>query len=280
LVALAAEPVPSRPTLLPGEYPVATFDLYRGSGKKVHGCMFVAFGPGIKPDDLEVKYVKENSVEISIKGTGDALVCSGFYSPGRRTSALAATFRFYDANRWTFEDIDQRAHLRALATPLPQTSQSPGARPRDAARCVVDGAVYPDYMCPQELQAPVAAAQAEPEVESSPRLPDMQPGRWNFTGGERELCGDPFMNIRGELGRVAELQKMGCSVTSTSTGPRTMAVVVDCPATAVSADGSRMVLAGRTSISVTSPTPQIFTLDLQARDGKRHHVRGVRAGDC
>ncbi len=232
----SAEPVPSKPTLLPGEYPVGNFDLYRGSGRKMHGCMFVAFGPGIKPEDLDVKYVKENSVEIAIKGTSDVLLCSGFYAPGRRSSAPLATFRFYDANRWTFEDIDKRANLRALATPMPQSSPPTGPRPGDyVGRCVVDGVLYPDSACPKGATKDRQKLAAAPE-----RKPDAP----------------------------------------SSAGPRSVSLVVDCPATAVSADGSRTIERGRTSVSVSSPNPQSLILELQMRDGQRRRVTGARVGDC
>ncbi len=277
----SAEPVPSKPTLLPGEYPVGNFDLYRGSGRKMHGCMFVAFGPGIKPEDLDVKYVKENSVEIAIKGTSDVLLCSGFYAPGRRSSAPLATFRFYDANRWTFEDIDKRANLRALATPMPQSSPPTGPRPGDyVGRCVVDGVLYPDSACPKgatkDRQKLAAAPERKPDA---PRLPEVQPGRWKFTG-EPEHCGDPLENIRRELAASEEVRKLGCAVTTSSAGPRSVSLVVDCPATAVSADGSRTIERGRTSVSVSSPNPQSLILELQMRDGQRRRVTGARVGDC
>jgi hypothetical protein len=279
--AQSAEPIPSKPTLLPGEYPVSRFDLFRGSGRKMHGCMFVAFGPGIKPEDLDVKYVKENSVEIAIKGTNDALLCSGFYAPGRRSSAPLANFRFYDANRWTFEDIDKRANLRGRATPMPQSPPPTGPRSGDyAGRCVVDGVLYPDSACPKGAAKDRQKFAAAPERKlDAPRLPEVQSGRWNLTG-EPEYCGDPLQNIRREIAASEEARKVGCAVTTSSAGSRRFSLVVDCPAPAVSADGSRTFTRGQASISVSSPNPQSLILDLQMKDGQHRRVTGTRVGDC
>ena len=250
--AQSAEPLPCNPTLLPGEYADCNFDLYRGSGTKFSGCMFVAFGPGIKPEDLDVRYVKENSFEIAIKGTNDVLVCNGFYSPGRRSSAPYANFRFYDANRWTFDDIDKRANVRGLATDT--------ERPSDPGGCVVNGVSYPDSACP------------------AVRLPGLKPGRWQVTE-KPEHCGDPLEEIRMGLASLDDLRNFGCTMTTSSTKARTT-VVVDCPATVVSADGSRTAPKGRTLISVSSPNPQSFIFELKNRDEPLMRATGTRVGDC
>jgi len=267
---------PANAVVLPGEYPVIRFDLARGAGTHWHSCIGqTTFGPGIAPDDLEVTYVQENSFKIAIKGTEDALICGGFYPPPLRQAAHRAIFRFFDANRWSFEDIDRRTNLRQRATlaGAPMLAAAP-------VKCVVDGKIlYTEGECPKGGK-PAAIAGSQPEV------PAVQRGLWKLSGSfgdgptPSEYCGDPLEALTKDLGRAHELHSLGCSIRTTSTAPRHFNVIRDCPADRVSADGSRRIQKGRVSIDVTAPTQQSFTIRTEGVASTPQVLRGTRIGDC
>jgi hypothetical protein len=256
----AADPAKAQtpgPVLLPGEYAVSRFDFARGSGTTLHSCAgHVTIGPGIGPSDLEVTYVKENSIRIALKGTSDAMLCMGFYAPARRRLAEGTVFRFYDANRWSFEDIDRRANLRAQATQA--VAQMRSGRP--AASAWLAGA---------------------------PPLPNMMDGRWslavtvNGRSEQREECGDPLAMVKQQVSELAAVEELGCSARTASSGARNFSLVVDCPADRVDANGSRFVRKGQATLIVTSPTPQSFSMTAAAPAmNYRETVDAVRVGDC
>ncbi len=305
LVAHAADPSDKgaslpKPVLLPGEYAVTRFDLTRGMGQKWHSCLgHTTIAPGIAPGDLEVTYVQENSIKIAIKGTGDALICRGFYIPPMRELAHKTVFRFYDANRWNFDDIDRRANLRALAPPPlagsysgPVPAPAPASAPAPVAsstmpfsKCVgTDGKItYMEGPCPNSSKS--AASGTAPG--NTPALPAVQPGLWkikvNRNGNENQTdhCGDPLENIAREISQAPSVRDLGCESRASSSAARSYSMVVDCPADRVSADGSRSVKKGQTTLSVTSPTQQSVTVSVSStQSGLRETMQGVRVGNC
>lgn len=291
---------PPKPVLLPGEYPVTRFDLSRGSGTKGHSCIgHTTFGPGIAPEDLEVTYVMHNSIRIAIRGTDDALVCRGFYVPALRAVAHRSVFRFFDANRWSFEDIDQRANLRTLAPPAPAgrisgaaPAPTPGqglaAAPASSQgnKCIVNGKVlYTDSECPKGARRERAVPGVQPG--DAHKLPAMQRGLWKLTASvngdatQSERCGDPLEDVSAYLSRVNESSKLGCTVRTTSASPRSLSLMIDCPGDRVSEDGSRSVRKARASIAFDSPSAQSFTFNAERTDDNwRESLRGVRVGNC
>jgi hypothetical protein len=245
-----------------------------------------------------VTYVKENSIRIAIKGTGDALVCNGFYTPPMRDLANKTVFRFYDANRWSFEDIDKRTNLRALATPASAGQSSrPAPAPTPAPsrvaassstqifKCVGTGGkvTYTATPCPDKTNPRQQGA----APASAPALPTVQRGLWklksNHNGSESQSdhCGDPLENFAMQLRQISQVQKMGCTARTASSAPRNFSMIVDCPTDWVSADGSQSRKKGQTNMSLDSPTPQSFTMNLRSTSSDvRETVQGVRVGSC
>lgn len=290
---------PSKPVLLPGEYAVSSFDLARGVGAKWGSCVgHVTIGPGIAPSDLELTYFKENSFRMAIKGTGDVLVCAGFYTPSSRDLAHKTVFRFYDANRWSFEDIDKRVNLRALATPATQSAgPAPAPTPSQAApvtsisaskifKCTgTDGRItYTADPCPGSNNAkPQSKA---PTTVHNP--PTVQRGLWiikysrNGEESQLEHCGDPFEKMAQELQQTPQMQKAGCSYRTASPAPRSYRLTIDCPADWVSANGSERIKKGQVHLSIDSPTPQSFSMSqrLTAPPSTHLSLQGVRVKDC
>lgn len=296
---------PPKPVLLPGEYAVSRFDLARGSGTNWRSCIgTTTIGPGIAPTDLEVTYVKENSFRIAIKGTGDAIVCRGFYAPTTRELAHMTIIRFYDANRWTFEDIDKRTNLRARATPASVGQSGPAPTPGPAPapaptpwsstpsssssqilKCVgPDGRVtYTATPCPgtkeQKPQSTVSGGLPVP--------PTVQHGRWkikfrsNGDASEFEECGNPLEKIASEFQTLPQVKQKGCTFRTASPSPRNVSVSVDCPVDWVSADGSQSIMKGQTNTTIDSPTPQSFSMSMRSTArGTQDTIQGTRIGDC
>lgn len=294
------------------EISAQTFDLTRGSGAKQRSCMgATVFGPGIGPEDLEVTYVKYNSIKFAIKGTEDSILCGGFYIPSLREIARNATFRFSDGTTWTFEDIDKRTNLRALATPVP-AAQSNGPAPspppnfvfgKDVTgpapaptsnraigrlnKCVANGKVlYTDGDCPKgttpERSAPGTAS------GNAPILPTLQRGSWklniNINGNTTlsDYCGDPLEWISQYVSEDLDAARnFGCTVRTTFSAPGSYRIVVDCPSDGVSENGSRRVQKGRTELNVFSPSAQSITYDFTRTAGNsRQIVQGTRVGSC
>lgn len=192
------------------------YDLDRGIGSRIHGCMHVAVAPGIKPDDVNIVYVKHNSIKVEIRGSEDSLLCMGFYAPARRKTAELANFRFQDGTVWKFDEIAKRSNLRALADPedpkrlnevtpasvsrsgvgyvqaplLSADLQRAGFRSDGSlaffrvamTKCVVEGKVlYTDGNCPG---GPSAKSAAKPGASSSTvasSIPILQRGIWKAT---------------------------------------------------------------------------------------------------
>jgi hypothetical protein len=261
----------------------AVIDLDRGFGVRRGTCRYVTFGLGVKPRDLDVTYVPHNSFQIAIKGTQDSLLCKGFYSPALRQYADSAVFVFADGTKWTFDDIDRMAQVRARATAPGRNTHEPQAtapasssgRGSVGNKCVLNGGVtYTDGPCP-------AGSKQESAAENAAGVPQLQPGLWKITGADnREHCGDPLEKTARDVSRLDESRKMGCTVRTSSGAPRTYTVVVNCPQTVVSPDGSRSIDRGQASVSISSPNPQSFTMDTHLKDGRRQRVRGVRIGEC
>lgn len=192
------------------------YDLDRGIGSKIHGCMHVAVAPGIKPDDVNIVYVKHNSIKVEIRGSDDSLLCMGFYAPARRKTAELANFRFQDGTVWKFDEIAKRSNLRALADPEDPKRLNEGApasvsRPSVAyastqfvsaalqkasfssdgspvfyrvamTKCVVDGKVlYTDGNCPGGPSAKSTAKPGATTSTAAPSIPTLQRGIWKAT---------------------------------------------------------------------------------------------------
>lgn len=248
-VARVLEPKP-----VADELAVGLFTLARGAGTVSRGCAFVTFGPRIAPQDLDVRYIEHNSIRIAIRGTRDALLCSGFYTPAGRQVAHQAQFRFYDGTSWTFEDIDRRTNLRARV--LAATEAASGARA------------------------------APPVASAVPVLPTVERGLWklksntNGTPALEDYCGDPLENIGVETSRIRAMESLGCRVQSTSSSSRTISMVIQCP-DAVSKNGSMRVREGRTELRLASPSPTSFSLQYRrVQDGFHQTIEGKRVGGC
>lgn len=215
------------------------YDLTRGEGAKTHSCLGLRLGPEISLTDIDLAYVKHNSIKLRIKGTTDSVLCVGFFSPARRNIALKTSFRFADGTVLTFEDIDKRTNLRALASPMlpgdppgnmpaqgprlgntyapgPAAAAPPASGPGGAAgtstqstgrqpkKCMINGKVtYTDGEC---LDGAEKKANP-PRIESArlPPLPVLQSGMWklsvnnNGTTTMTDFCGDPLDFFRKDF---------------------------------------------------------------------------------
>lgn len=151
------------------------YDFTRGSGAKHHPCLGLRLGPEITPTNLDLAYVKHNSIKIKVRGTNDSILCVGFFSPARRSMALKTNFHFFDGTIWTIDDIDKRTNIRALASPM-LPGDPPGNTPAQAPR---PGASY------TPIPAPAAAPAAAPAGEA--RGP-VQPSKSNRATGQPKKC--------------------------------------------------------------------------------------------
>ena len=227
--------------------------LERGSGAKITSCAVVVFAPNVKPDDLEVNYVKHNSVRIAVKGTGDYILCPGFYAPARRNLAHSSTLRFSDGTVWKFDDLDKRGNLRAQAVSA----------------------------LPVQREVPPAGKPIT--------LPSVQHGSWRLTGlvdgkpAEVDHCGDP---LDGFSRTVTEAQQQsngesGCVARVLTSTAQNFNMTVDCPVDWVSEDGSKMTLKGRSELTIAARSPQSFTYTLTKLIGNRRvTMQGARTGAC
>lgn len=116
-------------------------------------------------------------------------------------------------------------------------------------------------------------------------LPTVQDGQWllksklNGEPHETEICGNPLTKVAAAIAAAQQTEKLGCSVRIASPVPRTVSVVVDCPADRVSEDGTRRVRKGVTELTVNSGSMQSVMIDLR-RDGHRETVDAERVGNC
>jgi hypothetical protein len=116
-------------------------------------------------------------------------------------------------------------------------------------------------------------------------LPTVQQGEWvlksKVDGQPREsrLCGNPLDRVAAAIDAAREAEKLGCGVRIDAHVPRTVNVVVDCPADRASADGARRVRKGVTELSVNAASMQSVWIDLR-RDGRRETIDAERVGDC
>jgi hypothetical protein len=69
------------------------YDLMRGAGANTHNCLGLRLGPEISLTDIDLVYVKHNSIKLRIKGTADSVLCVGFFSPARLRNLLADSRR-------------------------------------------------------------------------------------------------------------------------------------------------------------------------------------------
>jgi hypothetical protein len=116
-------------------------------------------------------------------------------------------------------------------------------------------------------------------------LPTVQQGEWvlkskvNGQPRESRLCGNPLDKVAAAIDAARETEKLGCSVRIDSHVPRTVNVVVDCPADRASGDGARRVRKGVTALSVNAASMQSVWIDLR-REGHHETVDAERMGDC
>jgi hypothetical protein len=140
---------------------------------------------------------------------------------------------------------------------------------------------------------PPAAKSAEAKKDSkkgsSSRLapsivPQMPPGKWkvrytrNGRTRESETCGNPIDGFEKEIRSYSENNKWGCTMTTKSTGPRSMTAVYDCPSDR-SPDG-RPVTKGRSEFSLISASPQSFMIEMTSTIYPGYVMEGTRIGDC
>jgi hypothetical protein len=116
-------------------------------------------------------------------------------------------------------------------------------------------------------------------------LPTVQSGKWllksklNGAPHETTLCGNPLDKVAAAIAAARETEALGCSVRVTSPVPRATRVVVECPATRVSADGLRRVSKGRSELTVSAVSMQAVMIDLW-RPGHHESVAAQRVGAC
>jgi hypothetical protein len=127
-------------------------------------------------------------------------------------------------------------------------------------------------------------AQARPGVAGLAPIPEVQPGKWKvrFTRDGRtsdeEQCGNPIDGFNKEVREYAANTRWGCTMTSTSTGPRSVLVVYNCPSDRAP-DGTP-VTKGRTELTVVSPSPQSFRIEMKSTAWGGHVMEGARVGNC
>ena len=108
---------------------------------------------------------------------------------------------------------------------------------------------------------------------SAQQLPDLQPGKWKLSGmNDATTCGHPLKSTYDEIAQFAKLREMGCKVDVNNPKPRSVAVIVACPA------DSKLGKVD-TAFTISSPNPQSFTIDTSLK-GKRNTLNGVRIGEC
>jgi len=148
-------------------------------------------------------------------------------------------------------------------------------------KCVVNGkTVYQEAACPQgSVQKPMAAGAAGPSGAAT--LPAIQAGLWQVSepgASPRQICGDPLRDMALELEMAAETRRLGCTVDVMSPGPRSVAVLVNCPNR--NSKGGGRFEAGKSGYTVISPTPQSYSVEMLYPDGRRRITNGVRFGNC
>ena len=145
---------------------------------------------------------------------------------------------------------------------------------------------------PSPPSAPPAVKGADAKKESAARpaaagpsvIPEMQGGQWKLRTTKRgrvrdnEMCGDPIDGFREEVQAYSANTKWGCTMTTNPSGPRSVIVVYDCPSDR-SPDG-RPVQKGRWELSVVSPTPQAFRIDMKSTADGTYSMEGARTGEC
>ncbi len=124
---------------------------------------------------------------------------------------------------------------------------------------------------------------ARPAATDAANIPEMQAGKWRIrmTGGrasDSEMCGNPIDGFSREVQEYAKNTKWGCTMTTSASGPRSVRVVYDCPSDR-SPDG-RPVQKGRWEISLDSPSPQAFRLEMKSAVDRGYVMEGIRIGNC
>jgi hypothetical protein len=126
--------------------------------------------------------------------------------------------------------------------------------------------------------SPASPAAAGPSI-----IPEMQAGKWRIrmSGGrarDSEMCGNPIDGFGREVQEYAASTKWGCTMNTNATGPRSVTVVYECLSDR-SPEG-RPVQKGRWEISVVSPSPQAFRIEMKSSADRGYVMEGTRIGEC
>ena len=138
----------------------------------------------------------------------------------------------------------------------------------------------------KEIAPPANAANssAHPAGPGASGIPEMQKGKWKLritrrgTTNENEMCGDPTDGFSKEVQAYAATTKWGCTMTTNSTGYRSVRVIYDCPSDR-SPEGLP-VSKGRSEISVVSPSPQALRIEMTSNVYPGYVMEGTRIGEC
>ena len=151
-----------------------------------------------------------------------------------------------------------------------------------------------EIVAPGRQPTPPAAKGADAKKDSTARpaggsvvaFPELQPGKWKLRvtrkgrTNDNETCGDPIDGMRREVQEYSDVAKAkwGCTMTTNQSAPRSVRIVYDCPSDR-SPEG-RPVQKGRWELSLVSPTPQAFRLDMTSTTDGPYSMDGTRVGEC
>ena len=131
-----------------------------------------------------------------------------------------------------------------------------------------------------------AQGTARPAAGSVVAFPELQAGKWKVLltrkgrTNENETCGDPIDGMRREVQEYSDRAnaKWGCTMSTSTAGSRSVRIVYDCPSDR-SPEG-RPVQKGRWELSLVSPTPQAFRIDMTSTTDGPYSMEGTRTGSC
>ena len=94
------------------------------------------------------------------------------------------------------------------------------------------------------------------------------------------MCGNPIDGFAREVQEYAAKANAtwGCTMTTSPAGGRNVNVVYDCPSDR-SPDG-RPVQKGHWELSLASPSPQAFRIEMKSSADRGYVMEGTRIGDC